>query len=275
MLYALGLEGEEDRWAIVRSTLSEVLKTDDSLIGREMYHYFTKETMPFKSFLEMRMGASFKSSMAIVEKEIPNVLAKRSPWLLQISLASTQDPQHPVLPEQVHPEYRIREGEALQERLADSVSPYGVFPGAAKRLNPHPALLPWQFVKNLEADLPSRMPLGPHVKELLQWVDKATAHGIMPPFQGHQGNLRPDILLPVTDREINGRFPISFLHYVATAYEALSGSTWNTPLIEPATKYNVLLERMFDLFDPDGPVHFVKESQGFPPDSPLFGFIEE
>jgi hypothetical protein len=243
--------------------------------------------------------------MAIVEKEIPNVLAKRSPWLLQISLASTQDPQNPVLPEQVHPEYRIRESEALQERLADSVSPYGAFPGAAKRLNPHPALLPWQFVKNLEtfnealaialnniierwwtdkeADLPSRMPLGPHVEELLQWVDEATAHGIMPPFHGHQGNLRPDILLPVTDREIpefrvceiNGRFPISFLHYVATAYEALSGSTWNTPLIEPATKYNVLLESLFDLFDPDSPVHFVKESQGFPSDSPLFGFIEE
>jgi hypothetical protein len=149
--------------------------------------------------------------MAIVEKEIPNVLAKRNPWLVQISLASTQDPQHPVLPEQVHPEYRIRESEALQERLADSVSPYGSFPGVAKRLNPHPALLPWQFMKNLEtfnealaialnniierwwtdkeADLPSRMPLGPHVEELLQWVDKATAHGFMPPFQGHQGNL--------------------------------------------------------------------------------------
>ena len=60
MLYALGLEGAEDGWAIVRSTLSEVLKTDDSLIGREMYRYFTKETMPFKSFLGMRMGASFK-----------------------------------------------------------------------------------------------------------------------------------------------------------------------------------------------------------------------
>jgi siderophore synthetase component len=61
MLYALGLEGAEDGWAIVRSTLSEVLEADDSLIGKEMYRYFTKETMPFKSFLEMRMRASFQS----------------------------------------------------------------------------------------------------------------------------------------------------------------------------------------------------------------------
>ncbi|KAJ6032793.1 hypothetical protein N7499_009062 [Penicillium canescens] len=124
------------------------------------------------------------------------------------------------------------------------------------------------------------MTLGPHVEKLLQWIDKATAHGIIPQFQGHQSNLRPDILLPVTDHEIpefrvceiNDRLPISFLHYVATAYEALSGSTWNTPLIEPATKYNVLLESLFDLFDPDGPVHFAK---GFPSNNPLFGFIEE
>ncbi|KAJ6148922.1 hypothetical protein N7471_000121 [Penicillium samsonianum] len=305
MLYALGLEGAEDGWAIVRSTLSDVLETDEGPIGKEIYRYFTKETMPFKSFLKMRMGASFKSSMAIVEKEIPSVLAKKSPWLLQISLSGTQDPQRPVLPEQVHPETRIRENKVLQERLADYVRPYGALPAAAKRLNPHPALLPWQFVKELEtfnealaialnniierwwtdkeADLPSRMPLEAHVEELLQWVDMATADGIMPRFQGNQGNLRPDILLPVTDRkipefrvcEINGRFPISFLHYVATAYEALAGSTWNTPLIEPATKHNVLQESLFDLFDSDGPIHFVKESQTFPSDSPLFGLIEE
>ncbi|CAG8899832.1 unnamed protein product [Penicillium egyptiacum] len=127
------------------------------------------------------------------------------------------------------------------------------------------------------------MPLEAHVEELLQWVGKATADGIMPRFRGHQGNLRLDVLLRVTDREIpefrvceiNGWFPISFLHYVATAYEALAGSTWNTPLIEPATKYNVLQESLFDLFDSDGPIYFVKESQNFPSDSPLFGLIEE
>ncbi|KAL4985771.1 IucC family-domain-containing protein [Aspergillus falconensis] len=306
MLYALGLEGAGDGWAIVRSTLSEVLESDKYPIGREMCRYFTKETMPFKSFLKMRMGASFESSMAIVENEIPSVLAKKSPWLLQISLAGTQDPKHPVLPEEVHPEIRIREREALQARLADSVRPYGALPRAARRLNPHPALLPWQFVKDLEifnealaialnniigrwwtdqeANLPSRMPLEPRVEELLQWVDKATASGIMPPFQGNQGNLRPDILLPATTEsetlefcvcEINGRFPISFLHYVATAYEALAGSTWNTPLIEPATKHNALLEALFELFNSDGPIHFLQQSHDFPSDSPLFGLIEE
>ncbi|KAJ5267579.1 hypothetical protein N7478_010387 [Penicillium angulare] len=305
MLYALGLEGAEGGWDIVRLALSEILETDKNPIGKEMYRYFTKEMMPFKSFLNMRMKASLKNSMAIIEKEIPSVVAKGSPWLLQISLRGTQDPQNPVLPQQIHPKFRIYENEKLQERLADNVRPYGALPGAAKRLNPHPALLPLQFIKELEifnealaialnniierwwtdkeANLPSRTPLDPHVEGLLQWVDKATADGIMSPFQGHQGNLRPDILLPVTDCEvpefrvceINGRFPISFLHYVATAYEALAGSIWNTPLIEPATNYKVLQESLFDLFDSGSPIHFVKESQAFPSDSPLFGFIEE
>ena len=67
MLYALGLEGAEDGWAIVRSTLSEVLETPESPIGKEMYRYFTKKTMPFKSFLKMRMGASFKSVSAFID----------------------------------------------------------------------------------------------------------------------------------------------------------------------------------------------------------------
>lgn len=65
MLYALGLEGAEDGWAIVRSTLSDVLETDEGPLGKEIYRYFTKETMPFKSFVKMRMGASFKSVSAV------------------------------------------------------------------------------------------------------------------------------------------------------------------------------------------------------------------
>ena len=243
--------------------------------------------------------------MAIVEKEIPNVLARPGVADPECQPRRFVAAAETFWREEVHPETRIRESEALQERLADSVRPYGALPWVTKRLNPHPALLPWQFVKDLEtfneafaialnniierwwtdkeADLPSRMPLEPHVEELLQWVGKATADGIMPPFQGHQGNLRLDILLPVTDREIpefrvceiNGRFPISFLHYNAVAYKALAGSTWNTPLIEPATKHKAVLESLFDLFNSDGPVHFVKESQNFPSDSPLFGLIEE
>jgi hypothetical protein len=64
MLYALGLEGAEDGWAIVRSTLSEVLEMGQGSIGKEMYRYFTKDTMPFKCFLKMRMGTSFKSVSA-------------------------------------------------------------------------------------------------------------------------------------------------------------------------------------------------------------------
>lgn len=107
----------------------------------------------------------------------------------------------------------------------------------------------------------------------------------MHPFKGNQGNLRPDILFPETPTgevpdfricEINARFPISFLHFAATCYEALATShTWNNGL-KPAADYKTLFDSLFELFDPRYRVFFLRgRVDSIPEDSSLFGIIEE
>lgn len=121
---------------------------------------------------------------------MPNVLAKKSPWLSQISLAGTKDPERPALPVQIDSETRVLERETMQTHLFNSITPYGRLPDASRGLNSDPALLPKQFLKDLEtfrealataldniiekwwkdkeAKLPSRMPLEPQAEALLQ-----------------------------------------------------------------------------------------------------------
>ena len=61
LLYSLGLEGDScDGWQIVHSELERVLSGPGST-AQAIFQYFVKETMPLKSFIRMRMGASFKS----------------------------------------------------------------------------------------------------------------------------------------------------------------------------------------------------------------------
>lgn len=121
---------------------------------------------------------------------MPNALAKKSPWLSQISLAGTKDPERPALPVQIDSETRVLERETMQTHLFNSTTPYGRLPDASRGLNPHPVLLPKQFLKDLEAfqealataldniierwwkdkeaKFPSRMPLEPQAEALLQ-----------------------------------------------------------------------------------------------------------
>lgn len=209
-------------------------------------------------------------------------------------------------PEHVGSDVRIKERDSIQKILLRNVSPYGQLPGPSRRLNPHPVVLPKQFMERLEnfhealalaldniierwwndteADFPARMPLEPWAEALLQWINKGSNEGILRSYKDHQGNLRPDILIPETEDkdnlqfqvcEINGRFPISFLHYVASAYEALAGLQWPSSLLKPATDHNRLFDSLFKLFDPGYPIHFVGKNSDFPKDSPLFGLIEQ
>ncbi|KAE8357410.1 hypothetical protein BDV27DRAFT_164547 [Aspergillus caelatus] len=180
MLDALDLERSHNGWAIVRSELSSILVSGDNPIGKEVYRYFCRETMPFKSFIRMRINACFNSSMKLVEREVPNVLYQKSPWLLQLSLSGTQTSEFPVLPNEIGSEMRILEREAVEKSLVTCVSPYGEIPPVSRRLNPFPALLPRRFPddiqvfqealvialnniverwwKDVEANFPSRMP---------------------------------------------------------------------------------------------------------------------
>jgi hypothetical protein len=194
----------------------------------------------------------------------------------------------------------------MKQALLRNTQEYGELPKVAARLNPHPFVLPIDFLVRLErfhealalvldniidrwwkddeANFPSRMPFEPRVETLLRWVAQGSEEGNIKPYKGNQGNLRPDILIPDTGGyaspqfkvcEINGRFPISFLHYAAISYQALSEATWNDPLIKPAADHNKLFDSFFQLFDPTTPIHFVVEPSEVPPDSPLFGLVEQ
>lgn len=61
MLDALDLERSHNGWAIVRSALSSILLSGDNPMGKEVYRYFCREMMPFKSFIRMRINACFNS----------------------------------------------------------------------------------------------------------------------------------------------------------------------------------------------------------------------
>ncbi|KAB8201772.1 IucC family-domain-containing protein [Aspergillus parasiticus] len=285
MLDALDLERSHNGWAIVRSEISSILQSGDNPIGKEVYRYFCREMMPFKSFIRMRINACFSSSMKLVEREVPNVLYQKSPWFLQLFLSGTKSLELPVLPNEVGSEMRALEREAVEESLITCVGPYGELPpvfqeALAIALNN----IVERWWKDEEANFPNRMPLEPQAEDLHRWIDHATDVGIMRPYAGHQGNLRPDILIPAQTEgkgpefrvcEINGRFPISLISHVACVYEALAGCLRDSPVFEPATRYEKVQEGLLALFDPNLPIHFVSEGKDFPRTSPLFGLYEK
>ncbi|CRG91682.1 putative protein KIAA1109 [Talaromyces islandicus] len=301
MMYALGLEKTDRAWTIVRSMLSDILSDGD---GKDVYHYFVKDTMPFKCFLNMRMGVSFGSSIVLREKNVPNVLSEKPRWLIQISLAASKNAANLIMPEEASPELRAVDREAITGSLVEGVRPYGQVPEVSRELNPYPAILPQKFIadlerfnealatayiniiprwwKDTEAKFFNRMPLEPRVEALLRWIERSSDEGIMRPFSGNQGNLRPDILIPIGAGhktpefrvcEINARFPINFLHYTATANEALAGCKWPSDSLEPATKHTQLFDSLLELFNPEYPIHFVRDKAGMSQDSPLFGWL--
>jgi hypothetical protein len=83
----------------------------------------------------------------------------------------------------------------MQDNLLHIARSYGQLPATSSHLSPHPALLPEQFLEDIqafhkalaialnniverwwtdtEADFPSRMPLEPQVTDLLQVVNQS------------------------------------------------------------------------------------------------------
>ncbi|KAK6829130.1 hypothetical protein RU639_003328 [Aspergillus parasiticus] len=75
LLVALGLENHGG-WAITLETLSTVLGGGQDSPGAKLLEYFTKDTMPFKCFLRMRMESKYRD---YIEREVPNVILMDSP----------------------------------------------------------------------------------------------------------------------------------------------------------------------------------------------------
>lgn len=59
LLESLGLENHGG-WTITHEVLSTVLGSDKGSPGYTLFEYFTKDTMPFKCFLRMRMEGKYR-----------------------------------------------------------------------------------------------------------------------------------------------------------------------------------------------------------------------
>ncbi|KAI2720719.1 hypothetical protein CBS147332_3959 [Penicillium roqueforti] len=70
LLESLGLENHGG-WTITHEVLSTVLGSDKGSPGYTLFEYFTKDTMPFKCFLRMRMEGKYRD---YIEREVPNLL---------------------------------------------------------------------------------------------------------------------------------------------------------------------------------------------------------
>lgn len=95
-----------------------------------------------------------------------------------------------MMPQDVNRQTRAVDEAAITTNLADCVRPYGTIPDASRMLSPYPALLPQQFItdlekfnealalaynniiprwwKDTEANFSSRMPLDPQAEALLR-----------------------------------------------------------------------------------------------------------
>ncbi|KAL4919460.1 hypothetical protein BDW62DRAFT_216911 [Aspergillus aurantiobrunneus] len=161
-----------------------------------------------------------------------------------------------------------------------------LLPYFLKSMCPHPILVPNSFMASLkefhvalsaaftnivqrwvvdeEADLPSRMPLERQEEDILRWIHKLTEDKLFPAYDGHQGNWRPDFLLPANEAdglfkvcEINGRFPSNGLDLNARVFKALDDSETKPLDLDVVGDGDYMIDRLKALFYPGWPVRFV------------------
>lgn len=93
LLTALGLDNAGG-WPITLQVLSKVLNPDVNTDAKALFEYFTRDTMPFKCFLRMRMEGKYRDVSFFpqytletilakvpqyIEREVPNALLVNSP----------------------------------------------------------------------------------------------------------------------------------------------------------------------------------------------------
>ncbi|KAH8647799.1 IucC family-domain-containing protein [Xylariales sp. PMI_506] len=307
MLSALQLDDSAgvDGWGIVRSVLSEVLDTSTNDVGRELYRFWTRETMPFRCFLRTRMNNLFRPPVKMVNRELPNLLCHKSQLFLPVSLAASKAIHSPILAQRVDPASSAMERNDLYSSIANKMGGRDKV-ALLEKLYPNPVLVPSRVLRDLDAvqealsmalasiverwwkdekaAFPSRMPMGSHVEDLLKWVDQSTDDGLMKPFHGHEGNWRPDFLLPVSTKngapqfqicEINARFPLNYIFDVACHCEATAASPWSSDTLQPGTQHQYVFDSLFKLFNPELRVYFLRESLDKPLSTALLDMFEE
>lgn len=83
-------------------------------------------------------------------------------------------------------------------------------------------------------------------------------------YEGHQGNWRPDLLLPADEPEefklceINARFPFNGIDLTAWIYKALESPETKPPFLNTATNPDQMFNGLFTLFNPELPMYFLR-----------------
>ncbi|KAA8647429.1 uncharacterized protein ATNIH1004_006122 [Aspergillus tanneri] len=121
-----------------------------------------------------------------------------------------------------------------------------------------------RWFSDREAGFPTRMPLERHEEELLQWVSQQSENNVMHPYAGHQGNWRPELLLPADGEEafkmceINARYPFNCIELTALFYQALDSPGMKPPSLDLPADPKRLFDAIFKMFNPSLPIHFLQ-----------------
>ncbi|KAL3477589.1 hypothetical protein BJX99DRAFT_269795 [Aspergillus californicus] len=210
------------------------------------------------------------------------------PHMPQICLQASGKADAQVLAADASRDDRVSDRDAYISRLLGYIRGEQALPYALNFLCPHPVIIPRRFLTELEdfhvalsraltnivqrwyadeeAAFSSRMPLRRHEEELLQCSEK----NIFPAYEGHQGNWRPDLLLPANDPEgfsvceINARFAANGIDLTAWIYKSLERSAIKPPWLDIAADPEYMLDSYLGLFNTSLPMHCVraKDSPG-------------
>ncbi|KAL4870424.1 hypothetical protein BDV12DRAFT_195368 [Aspergillus spectabilis] len=118
-------------------------------------------------------------------------------------------------------------------------------------------------------------------EDLIQWMHYITKKGHMPLFRSRAGHWRPDILLSAHKElglsfhvcEINARFISMMIAFSLQMFDALAAKTMNVPGID-AVELDVLAATFCSMFEPNVPLHFVRNRHEPSDAGPMLALLE-
>lgn len=219
--------------------------------------------------------------------------------MTQVCLMASQALGSPIAPTDTQEDHLRSSEHAYYSAFLQTTKGHEL-PSPLESFCPHPSLVPRKFLDDLEyfheafaaaltnivqrwfgdstANFPSRMPLEPLEVQLLEWIYQRDEESLMPSFDGHQGNWRADLLLPIDASgefricEVNARFPFNAIYLTARMYEALAKT--KPPFLETASDPTLMLDSIFAMFDPAKPIYFVRDRECNPTINMFLSYAE-
>ncbi|CAJ0546685.1 Ff.00g013120.m01.CDS01 [Fusarium sp. VM40] len=120
-----------------------------------------------------------------------------------------------------------------------------------------------------DARLWERMPLNEDEEDLLKWLDDQVKSGELPPASERLGSWRPDFLVEDDDfkeenyriTEINARYSFNAFMHVIYGQQALNTALFHNSTLVSATDSETVLNGLFELYDPNYPLHLLKDEE--------------